>query len=83
MSKKSRKNRSRSRGIETTARPNTGPAQQKAQPARSKAQGNSVAAVLQPQNYSYVKSDLIRIAIIAGILILVLIILTFVPALKA
>ncbi|MBN1689943.1 MAG: hypothetical protein JW901_02845 [Dehalococcoidia bacterium] len=83
MSKKSRKNRSRSRAIETTARPNTGPAQQKAQPARSKAQVNSVAAVLQPQNYSYVKSDLIRIAIIAGILILVLIILTFVPALKA
>jgi hypothetical protein len=42
-----------------------------------------VAAAAQPQSYSYVKSDLINIAVIAGILILVLIILTFIPALKS
>ncbi len=82
MSKKSRKARSRNRVPEST-RPNTGVAQQKAQPARSKGQVNTVAAVIQPQNYSYVRSDLIRIAVIAGVLILVLIILTFIPALKS
>jgi len=38
---------------------------------------------LQPQNYDYVKSDLVSIAIIAGALILVLIVLTFIPALKS
>lgn len=82
MSKKSRKNRSRSRAPEAS-RPDARPAQQKAQPGRSKSQVNAVAAALQPQNYSYVKSDLISIAIIAGILIMVLIILTFIPALKS
>jgi len=82
MSKKSRKNRSRSRAPEAS-RPDARPAQQKAQPVRSKPQVNAVAATLQPQNYSYVKSDLINIAVIAGILILVLIILTFIPALKS
>jgi len=82
MSKKSRKNRSRGRAPEAS-RPNTGPAQQQAQPSRSKQQVNVAATALQPQNYSYVKSDLINIAIIAGILILVLIILTFIPAFKS
>jgi len=81
MSKKSRRNRSRSSATEAS-RPNARPAQQQAQPTRSKSQVNTVAAAIQPQNYSYVKSDLITISIIAGILILVLIILTFVPALK-
>ena len=82
MSKKSRKNRSRSRAPEVS-RPNAGPTQQPAQSARSKPQVNAVAAAIKPQNYSYVKSDLITIATIAGVLILVLIILTFIPALKS
>jgi hypothetical protein len=82
MSKKSRKNRSRSRAPEAL-KSGARPAQQQAQPARSKAQINAVATVAQPQNYSYVKSDLVNIAIIAGILILVLIVLTFIPALKS
>ncbi len=82
MSKKSRKNRVRSRAPETS-RPVARTAQQQAQPARSKPQANVVAAAAQPQNYSYVKSDLINIAVIAGILILVLIVLTFIPALKS
>jgi hypothetical protein len=82
MSKKSRKNRSRSK-TPAASRPNAAPAQQQAQPARSRPQANVVAAASQPQSYSYVKSDLINIAVIAGILILVLIILTFIPALKS
>jgi predicted RND superfamily exporter protein len=82
MAKKSRKARSRSRVVETARQPDARPAQQKAQPASAKAQLNAAVAI-QPQNYDYVKSDLVRIAVIAGILILVLIILTFVPALKA
>ncbi len=82
MSKKSRKNRARNRAPEIS-RPTAGPAQQQSQHARSKAQINAVAAAAKPQDYSYVKSDLINIAIIAGVLILVLIVLTFIPALKS
>ncbi|MDD5398387.1 MAG: hypothetical protein PHU70_04820 [Dehalococcoidia bacterium] len=82
MSKKSRKNRSRSRAPEAS-RSDARPAQQNAQPARSKPQVSAVATALQPQNYNYVRSDLIRIAIIAGTLILALIIMTFIPALKS
>ena len=43
----------------------------------------SAAAAFQPKNYDYVKSDLVRIGIVAGVLILILIVLTFVPALKS
>ena len=82
MAKKSRKARARSRVAETTRQPDARPAQQKAQPASAKAQVNAAVAI-QPQNYDYVKTDLVRIAVIAGVLLLVLIILTFVPALKA
>jgi len=75
MAKKSRKARYRGKVAGTS--------QQKAQPVSTKAQVNAAATTAQPQNYSYVKSDLVRIAVIAGALILVLIILTFVPALKS
>jgi len=83
MAKKSRKARAKGRVVETSRQPESRPAQQKAQSASSKSQVSAVAAAIQPQNYSYVKSDLIRIAVIAGALILVLIILTFIPALKS
>ena len=39
--------------------------------------------VLQPGQYDYVKKDLVRIGAIATALILIIIALTFVPALKA
>jgi len=83
MAKKSRKARVRNRVTGTSRQPAAGPAQQKAQPVSAKAQLNAAATAVQPQNYSYVKSDLVRIAVIAGALIMVLIILTFVPALKS
>jgi hypothetical protein len=82
MSKKSRKVRARGKVAETSRLPGAGAAQQKAQPASAKAQLNAAAASLHPVNYDYVKSDLVRIAVIAGVLILTLVILTFVPALK-
>jgi hypothetical protein len=81
MAKKSRKARARSRVVDTTRQPDARPAQQKAQPASGKAQLTAAVAI-KPQNYDYVKNDLVRIAVIAGVLLLVLIILTFVPALK-
>jgi len=83
MAKKSRKSRARSRVTGRSRQPASNPAQQKAQPVPAKAQVKAVAAALQPQNYDYVKSDLVSIAIIAGALILVLIVLTFIPALKS
>ena len=83
MAKKSRKSRSRNRVADTSRQPNARPVQQKAQPASTKAQVNAVATSFQPQSHDYVKSDLVRIAVIAGVLILVLIIMSFVPALKS
>jgi hypothetical protein len=82
MAKKSRKVRARSRVAETSRQPGARPAQQNAQPASAKAQLNAAAVSVQPVNYDYVKSDLVRVAVIAGALILILVILTFVPALK-
>ena len=84
MAKKSRKARNRSRAVsEPSRQTDARAAQQKGQPVPSKKQVTAAAVAVQPQNYSYVKSDLVRIAIIAGVLILILIILTFVPALKS
>ena len=82
MAKKSRKVRARSKVAETSRQPGAGTAQQKAQPASAKAQLNAATASLNLVNYDYVKSDLVQIAVIAGVLILTLIILTFIPALK-
>ena len=83
MAKKSRKARTRSRVANTSRQPDARTTQQKGQFVPSNKQVSTAAISIQPQNYSYVKSDLVRIAIIAGALILVLIILTFVPALKS
>jgi hypothetical protein len=48
----------------------------------SKQPAGVAASVMQPGNYDYVKSDVIRIGLIAGALLLILIVLTFIPALK-
>jgi predicted RND superfamily exporter protein len=84
MSKKSRKARAKGR-IEPIApvasRPQ--PKVQASAQAASKQPVVTAAAAFQARSYDYVKSDLVRIAIIAGSLILILIILTFIPALKS
>jgi hypothetical protein len=82
MAKKSRKVRARGKVAETSRLPGAVAVQQKGQPASSKAQLNAAAASLHPVNYDYVKSDLVRIAVIAGVLIVILVVLTFIPALK-
>jgi hypothetical protein len=85
MAKKSRRARIKSK----VSGPGQGPEVKQSQPAAapavrssSRQPANVAAAVIQPVNYDYVKSDLVRIGIIAGALILVIIVLTFVPALK-
>lgn len=40
------------------------------------------SVIQQPANYSYVKSDLVQIGIIASVLVLIIIVLTFIPALR-
>jgi hypothetical protein len=81
MAKKSRKIKTKSKAIQSVAKTNVGglPAS-----AISKRVAPVAAAIaFQPKNYDYVKSDLVRIGIIACALILILIMLTFVPALKS
>jgi len=85
MSKKSRRVRAKSRVSEPAQRAEARPIQSAAQPAAkamAKQPAGVAASVIQPGNYDYVKSDIIRIGIIAGALILILIVLTFIPALK-
>ena len=60
-------------------------AQQPAQASIQKSAQQPAAVVvnaLQPGQYDYVKGDLIRIGIISTILIVIIIVLTFIPALK-
>ena len=88
MAKKSRRARAKNRVGEPAQRPNLPVSQPKATaaaPSRSSARAAAMApaAVIQPANYDYVKSDLVRIGIIAGALILIIVILTFIPALRA
>jgi hypothetical protein len=87
MAKKSRKARVNSRTAGPVQSMKAPAPQAKAtSPAISRSSARKTAsvaaAVIQPANYEYVKSDLIRIGIIAGALILIIIILTFIPALK-
>ncbi len=87
MSKKSRKTRVKSRVAGPVQSGNVPAPQEKATsvaPSRSSARRNAGAAatVIQPTDYSYVKTDLIRIGIIAGALIIIIVILTFIPALR-
>ena len=85
MSKKSRKARAKGR-VEPIAQVTTSRPQPKIQATAkvaSRQPAVTAAATFQAKNYDYVKSDLVRITIIAGSLILILIILTFIPALKS
>ena len=86
MAKKSRKARVKSRIAEPVQSKNAPVTQAKAtSPAPSRGARkvtSAAAAVIQPVDYKYVKTDLIRIGIIAGALILILVILTFIPALR-
>ena len=85
MSKKSRKARAKGRGIEpiTPVANKPQPKMASSAPVASKQQAPTAAAVFQAKSYDYVKSDLVRIAIIAGSLIVILIILTFIPGLRS
>lgn len=81
MAKKSRKTRVKSKAVGPVQGVNT-----KGPPVNTinkKAGVVAAQAAVQPKNYDYVKSDLVRIGIIAGVLFLILIILTFIPALKS
>ena len=85
MSKKSRKARARGRvePITPVASSRPQPKVQATAQVASRQPAVTAAAAFQAKNYDYVKSDLVRIVIIAGSLILILIILTFIPALKS
>jgi hypothetical protein len=80
MSKKSRKIKTRGKAVQPVVGQNAAGLPTSTIGKR----GAPVAAAIafQPKNYDYVKSDLVRIAIIASALILILVILTFIPALK-
>jgi hypothetical protein len=83
MSKKSRKVRSKTRVAQPVGRPDASQSQQSvASVVRGRERQPASAAALVPVNYDYVKSDLARIGIIAGVLILVIIVLTFIPAMR-
>jgi hypothetical protein len=87
MAKKSR--RARVTAKPNTAAPQTGNAPQpQAQSTiatrRSARQPVAPAVnIMQSGHYEYVKEDLIRIGIISAVLILILVVLTFIPALKS
>ncbi|MGD0354851.1 MAG: hypothetical protein ABSB31_05340 [Dehalococcoidia bacterium] len=85
MSKKSRKARARRRvePINPVASSRPQPVVQTPARAAFKQPAVTAAATFQAKSYDYVKSDLVRIVIIAGSLILILIVLTFIPALKS
>lgn len=83
MAKKSRKSRARARSAGSQAqRSNIAPVQpvQRQQGTRASArlQPAAVAAVFRPDQYAYVINDLKIVGIIAGSLIVILIILTFI-----
>lgn len=84
MAKKSRKAKA---AIRTTTSPQVVAASQaQAKTAGQKSARQQVTAnagAAQPIDYRYVSKDLINIGIITAALILVLIILTFIPALRA
>ena len=84
MAKKSRRARAQARPAGPVQRSEAKQAQPAAGPAARPAarQPVNAAAASQPANYDYVKSDLVQIGIIAVALILVIVVLTFVPALQ-
>ena len=85
MAKKSRRARATTRTSAAPQQPeNNQPAQNQVASRRSARQQPVVAAVnvLQAGHYDYVKEDLIRIGILAAVLFVILIVLTFIPALR-
>jgi hypothetical protein len=87
MAKKSRRARVNARpaGAPQTSDTAQPQAQGTISTRRAARQQPPVAAVniMQPGHYEYVREDLIRIGIISAVLILILVVLTFVPALNA
>lgn len=85
MAKKSRKMRAAAKPVAALQRPVANQSNSNAAPVQKTVKQATPASVniLQPGYYDYVKKDLITICILAGALILILIILNFVPALKA
>ena len=81
MSKKSRKIKTKSKAVQPVTR--TGTSSLPASAISKRVAPVAATVVFQAKNYDYVKSDLVRIGIVASVLILILIILTFVPALKS
>ncbi len=86
MSKKSRRARAKSRGIQVApavaGRPVQAPLKQAGQ-NMAKQQPAAVATPITAHQYDYVKTDLIHIAIIAGALLIILIVLSFMPSMKS
>lgn len=85
MAKKSRKARVTTRANAVSQRPDGKQTQTQNQAVTQKSvKQPAVAAVniMQPGHYDYVTQDLIRIGIISAVLILILVALTFIPALK-
>ena len=81
MSKKSRKIKTRGKGVQPS--PGANAANLPASAIGKRVAPIAAAVAIQPKSYDYVKSDLVRIGIIAAVLILILIVLTFIPALKS
>lgn len=85
MAKKSRRTRVKSKAAAPVQSAAVPASQAKSAPAassRASARQAAAAPVVQPISHEYVKTDLIQIGIIAAALILIIIILTFVPALR-
>lgn len=81
MSKKSRKTKTKGKSVQPVAKANA--ASLPASAIGKRVAPVAAAVAFQPKSYDYVKSDLVRIGVIAGVLILILVILTFIPALKS
>lgn len=81
MSKKSRKIKTKGKAVLSTSGTNS--ANMPASAIGKRVAPIAAAVAFQPKSYDYVKSDLVRIGIIASVLILILVILTFIPALKS
>lgn len=86
MAKKSRRARVKNKAAEPSQRPAVQSVKAVADSGIPTKNNNRQAAVqtaaIKPTNYEYVKSDLVMIGIIAAALILIMIVLTFIPALR-
>ena len=83
MTKKSRRARAKSRFQQPVGNL---PAQQSrpsvSVPGTRVERQSMAAAIAAPVNYDYVRSDLVRIGIIAGVMILIIIVLALIPGLN-